>query len=88
MMNRASARREQVGLRVGEQAFCIEIASVIEMRGWTPATRLRGAPACVKGVLNLRGTVRPIIDLAVRLGLAPTEPSARHAVLATKREAA
>lgn len=38
------------------------------------------------GGLNLRGTVLPIIDLAVRLGLAPTEPSARHAALVGRSE--
>ncbi|MBD3837014.1 chemotaxis protein CheW [Brevundimonas sp.] len=87
MTNRAPGRREQVGFRVGQQAFCIDIASVIEIRGWTPATPLPGAPAYLKGVLNLRGTVLPIIDLAVRLGLASTEPSARHAILVVRSEA-
>lgn len=33
MMNRASTRREPVGFRVGDQTFCIDIASVIEIRG-------------------------------------------------------
>ena len=38
-VNRAgSGRREMVGFRVGDQAFCIDITSVLEIRGWTPAT--------------------------------------------------
>ena len=64
-VNRAGAgRREMVGFRVGDQAFCIDITSVLEIRGWTATTPLPGAPAYMRGVVNLRGTVLPIIDLA------------------------
>ncbi|NBB65015.1 chemotaxis protein CheW [Pseudomonas sp. ODNR1LW] len=77
----AAGRREMVGFRVGEQAFCIDITSVLEIRGWTPATPVPQCPAYMKGVVNLRGSVLPIIDLAARLGLPTTEPSARHAIM-------
>jgi purine-binding chemotaxis protein CheW len=79
-----SGRRELVGFRVGEQAFCIDITSVIEIRGWTPTTPLPQAPDYMKGVVNLRGLVLPIIDLAARLGLPTQEPSARHAIMVVK----
>lgn len=77
-------RRELVGFRVGEQAFCIDITSVLEIRGWTPTTPLPKAPDYMKGVVNLRGVVLPIIDLAARLGLPTKEPSARHAIMVVK----
>jgi purine-binding chemotaxis protein CheW len=77
-------RRELVGFRVGEQAFCIDITSVLEIRGWTPTTPLPRAPDYMKGVVNLRGVVLPIIDLAARLGLPTKEPSARHAIMVVK----
>ncbi|GLK48168.1 chemotaxis protein CheW [Brevundimonas intermedia] len=77
-------RRELVGFRVGEQAFCIDITSVLEIRGWTPTTPLPKAPDYMKGVVNLRGLVLPIIDLAARLGLPTKEPSARHAIMVVK----
>ena len=81
-VNRAgSGRREMVGFRVGDQAFCIDITSVLEIRGWTPATPVPQSPHYMKGVVNLRGSVLPIIDLAARLGLPTTEPSARHAIM-------
>lgn len=57
---------------------------MLEIRGWTATTPLPGAPAYMKGVVNLRGTVLPIIDLAVRLGLPTTEPSARHAIVVVR----
>jgi len=76
--------RELVGFRVGDQAFCIDITSVLEIRGWTPATPLPEAPPYMTGVVNLRGTVLPIIDLAARLGLPTSEPSARHAIMVAR----
>ena len=55
--------------------------SVREIRGWTPATALPRAPGFVRGVINLRGVVLPIIDLAERLGFAPAEPTPRHVII-------
>jgi purine-binding chemotaxis protein CheW len=74
-------RRELVGFRVGEQAFCIDITSVLEIRGWTPTTPLPRAPDYMKGVVNLRGVVLPIIDLGARFGLETSEPTARHVIM-------
>ena len=72
---------ELIAFNIGSQEFCIGTTSVREIRGWTPATPLPHAPAFVLGVVNLRGVVLPIVDLAVRLGFPPTEPTARHAII-------
>jgi purine-binding chemotaxis protein CheW len=72
---------ELIAFNVGAQEFCIRITSVREIRGWTPATALPHAPLFVLGTINLRGVVLPIVDLAVRLGLPPTRPTARHAIV-------
>jgi purine-binding chemotaxis protein CheW len=80
--SRANAgAREYITFRIGSQYYCIDIMSVREIRGWTPATRLPRAPGYVRGVINLRGVVLPIIDLADRLGFTPTEPTARHVII-------
>jgi purine-binding chemotaxis protein CheW len=55
--------------------------SIREIRGWTAATPIPQAPNFVRGVINLRGTVLPIVDMAVRLGFAAAEPTARHAII-------
>ena len=47
----------------------------------SPTTPLPNAPAYVMGVVNLRGTVLPVIDLGARLGLAPAEPTERHVII-------
>src|SRR5471032_722247 len=75
------ASRELITFRVGEQDFCVEATNVKEIRGWAPATLLPDSPAYVRGVTNLRGAILPIVDLAARLDLAQTEPTARHVVI-------
>ncbi|MDD2705806.1 MAG: chemotaxis protein CheW [Acidocella sp.] len=73
--------RELIAFRVGRQEFCINVMMVREIRGWTAATALPRSPRYVKGVINLRGAVLPIVDLAVRLGLPGTEPTARNVII-------
>lgn len=52
----------------GEQ-YGIDILKVQEIKGWTPVTRIPNVPAFVRGVINLRGAIVPIIDLRNRFGL-------------------
>ncbi|MDR3463245.1 MAG: chemotaxis protein CheW [Beijerinckiaceae bacterium] len=73
--------RELISFIIGKQEFCVDIMSVREIRGWSPATPLPHSPAFVRGVINLRGAVLSIVDLASRLGLPTSEPSARHVII-------
>ncbi len=77
----AVGRRELVSFHVGEQAFCVDIMGVREIRGWAPATPLPHSPSYVRGVINLRGAVLPVVDLAARLELGTTEPTARSVII-------
>lgn len=79
----AGTPRELVSFRAGDQEYCVDIMSVREIRGWTPATPLPQTPAYVCGVINLRGAVLPIIDFNRRLGREPAEPSARSVIIVT-----
>lgn len=78
------AAGELVAFRISDQEYCMDIMSVREIRGWTPATALPHAPHFVRGVINLRGAVLPIIDLSARLGYTPTEPCERHVIIVTQ----
>ncbi len=78
------SRLELISFRVGDQEFCVDIMAVREIRGWTPATPLPHTPGYVRGVINLRGAVLPILDLGARLGLGAAEPSARHVIIVTR----
>jgi purine-binding chemotaxis protein CheW len=74
-------RMEFISFHIRDQAFCIEVTSVREIRGWAAATPLPQSPEFVRGVVNLRGTVLPIIDLGARLGRGLTETTPRHAII-------
>jgi len=63
------AARECLSFRLGEEEYGIDILRVQEIRGYEQPTRIVGAPPFVRGVLNLRGVVVPIVDLRLRFGL-------------------
>ncbi|WP_075292467.1 chemotaxis protein CheW [Pararhizobium arenae] len=79
--NLTNGGRELIAFRIGDQEFCVNIMSVREIRGWTPATAMPHTPSYMLGVINLRGAVLPIIDLSARLGMRPTEPTVRHVII-------
>lgn len=72
---------ELISFEIGGQEYCIDVRSVREIRGWTPATPMPQTPDYILGVINLRGTVMPVLDLRCRLGLGVTEPSSRHVIV-------
>lgn len=82
--NLANDARELIAFRIGDQEFCVNIMAVREIRGWTPATPMPHTPGYVLGVINLRGAVLPIIDLAARLGMKSAEPTVRHVIIVTQ----
>ena len=65
----------------GEHRFSIEITPVREIRRWSPVTALPHAPQEVLGVMNLRGSVIPIYDLAARFGLGQTPENPRNVIV-------
>jgi purine-binding chemotaxis protein CheW len=77
----SNAEIELLSFRLAEQEYSVDIMSVREIRGWTRATPLPHAPAYVRGVINLRGTVLPVVDLSTRLGMAPVEGDARNVII-------
>ena len=77
----AGRPRELSSFRIGAQEFCVDIMAGREIRGWTAATALPQSPSFVRGVINLRGAVLPIVDLAARLGFENTDASDRHVII-------
>ena len=77
-------RGEYIIVDVHGQRFAVDIIQVREIRGWSVSTPLAGAAEDVLGVVNLRGTVLPVIDLAGRLGLGETTPNAASVVIVTE----
>lgn len=61
-----------VTLRVGGEAYAVSVAAVQELVLLQPLTHVPTMPACIRGLMNLRGTVVPVVDLARQLGLGET----------------
>ena len=76
-----STQTEYLSFRIGDSEYSVEIMSVREIRGWTRTTSLPHAPHFVRGVINLRGTVLPVVDLALRLGLDASDPEERNVII-------
>ena len=79
-----SATIELLTFQLAEQEYALDIMSVREIRGWTRATPLPHAPHYMKGVINLRGTVLPVMDLGERLGLPARQQSERNVIIVVK----
>lgn len=62
-----------MSFRLGSEAYGVEILRVQEIRGYGSVTSIAGAPTFLKGVINLRGTIVPIVDLRIKfaMGAAP-----------------
>lgn len=69
----AGAAREYLTFRLGQEEYGIDILKVQEIRGYEPPTRVANAPEFIKGVVNLRGTIVPIIDMRLKFRCAKAE---------------
>jgi len=76
--------RQLITFQIGEQYLGVDIMAIREIRAWTPTTMLPHVPSHVRGVVNLRGTVLPVIDLSARLGWGLTDPTARHVIIVVR----
>jgi len=70
-----------VSFAIGEDQYGVDIMSVREIKGWSEITHLPKQPDYVRGVLNLRGAIVPIIDLRCRFGQGLTETTPLHIVI-------
>ena len=70
--------KEYLTFILNGEEFGVDILSVQELRVWSAVTELPNKPAYIKGVINLRGVIIPIIDLRQRFGLAPLDLSLIH----------
>ena len=77
---------ELLTFQIADQEYSLDIMSVREIRGWTRATPLPHAPSYMKGVINLRGTVLPVMDLSQRLGLTTREQTERNVIIVVSNQ--
>ena len=60
---------EALAFKLGNEEYGIKILKVQEIRGYESVTRIASAPEHVKGVVNLRGTIVPIVDMRIKFNL-------------------
>jgi purine-binding chemotaxis protein CheW len=70
-----------ISFAIGNDQYGVDIMAVREIKGWTEITHLPKQPDYVRGVLNLRGVIVPIIDLRCRFGQGVTEATPLHIVI-------
>ena len=61
---------------LADEYYGVDILKVQEIKGYTTVTRIPNTPDFLKGVINLRGTIVPIVDLRMKFGMGVTEPTA------------
>jgi purine-binding chemotaxis protein CheW len=72
---------EFISFAVGDEQYGVNIMAVREIKDWSAITQLPNQPDYMRGVLNLRGVIVPIIDLRCRFGNGPTDATPMHVII-------
>ena len=77
----AATQTQSISFAIGDDQYGVDIMAVREIKGWSEITHLPRQPDYVRGVLNLRGVIVPIIDLRCRFGQGLTDATPLHVVI-------
>jgi len=83
----AQDRQQYLTFHVGKESYAIGILRIKEIIEYAELTTVPMMPGCVRGVINLRGAVVPVLDLAARFGAAPAVPTRRTCIVIVEIEA-
>lgn len=79
--NGGREQEQYLTFRLGQETYAMGILSIKEILEYGGLTTVPMMPLCVRGVINLRGRVVPVVDLAVRFGREPTRPGQRTCIV-------
>jgi purine-binding chemotaxis protein CheW len=77
----AEVRLQFITFTLDAQDYGVDIMAVREIKGWSETTSIPNAPRFISGVINLRGTIVPIMDLRARFSMELTKPTKMHVVI-------
>ena len=77
----AALTTEFISFTVADEQYGVDIMVVREIKDWSAITRLPHQPDYMRGVLNLRGVIVPIIDLRCRFGNGLTDATPMHVII-------
>jgi purine-binding chemotaxis protein CheW len=80
-MTEMAAAQQYLTFKLGDEVFALDIARVREVLDFTAVTKVPLMPDYLRGVINLRGSVVPVADLRLKLGMTMTERSANTCVI-------
>jgi len=81
MNENLSTLTSYLSFKLGEETFAANVSKVLNILEMTKITKVPKAPDYMKGVINLRGTVLPLVDTRIKFGLTPTEFTANTCIL-------
>ena len=67
--------------KLGEEIFALDVAEVREILDFTTVTKVPRTPAFMRGVINLRGSVVPVMDLRLKFGMSATEQTVNSCII-------
>jgi len=76
-----STIRQFITFTIGGEEYGVDIMAIREIKGWTASTELPNTPSHMRGVINLRGAIVPILDLRARFGRGSTTTTPRHVII-------
>ncbi|GFO70180.1 chemotaxis protein CheW [Geomonas limicola] len=77
----AVASTQYLTFRLGEETFALDVAEVREILDFTTVTKVPRTPSFMRGVINLRGSVVPVMDLRLKFGMSATEQTVNSCVI-------
>jgi purine-binding chemotaxis protein CheW len=89
-MNETNTEKESINtylsFNLGDEIFAANVKKVINILEMQPITKVPQSPAYMKGVINLRGSVLPVVDLRIKFGLPETEVTKDTCIIVLKIE--
>lgn len=76
--------RQYLTFKLGEEVFALDVEKVREVLDYTTITRIPRTPEFMRGVINLRGSVVPVVDLRLAFGMAATEKTVSTCIVVTE----
>ncbi len=79
-----SGSRQYLTFTLAEETYALDIDKVREILDWTPVTRMPSCPDFMRGVINVRGGVVPVIDLRVKFGMEASSKTVDSCIVITE----
>ena len=76
-----SNSKQFISFTIGDEEYGVDIMAIREIKGWAQTTELPNTPPFMRGVINLRGAIVPILDLRARFCAARTDTTERHVII-------